>query len=70
MIRSDKTTPSFTSPKIANTTILGEESGAGCGHPLQNAFLSILGRVGWGWIYWTNRPDHGYYEKYLISWNN
>jgi hypothetical protein len=48
MIRSDKTTPSCTSPKIANLAILGEESGAGGTHPLQNAFLSILGRAGVG----------------------
>jgi hypothetical protein len=33
-------------------------------------FSAFWGGSGWGWIHWTNRPDHGYYKKCLISWNN
>jgi hypothetical protein len=48
MVHFDKSTPSCTSPKIAQIAILGEESGGRGIHPPQNAFLSILGRAGMG----------------------
>jgi hypothetical protein len=70
MIHSGKTTPSCASSKIAYPAILGEESDPSGGRPLQNAFLSILGRVGVG----SNMLDESFgswgIQKCRISWNN